>query len=450
MGCSMRTFSYDKNIFKERRDQLKKLAPNSAFILPAAETLKLVAFRQESNFFYLSGFEEPNAIVVILTGPTNKFILFVQAKDPTKETWDGFRFGPQGAISEFGADEAYTMDQWDSKAPSLFKETEQVYFNIGDNEAFDRKILNTLKTTKQLTGRSGKGLIPIYDPNIILGEMRIIKSDYEHQCLQTAGDISSLAHIEAMKYTKPGINEREILGALLSVFYAHCGKREGYSSIIASGNNATTLHYIFNDQVCKKDDLLLIDAGCEKDFYTADITRTFPVSGKFSTAQKDFYQAVLDVQKKLIDEVSTQTSLRGLHNSSEKYLTEAMIQLKLLPNNLDEQLEKKTFRKYYPHSLGHYLGMDVHDIGTYEKNGKPRLLEKGMCFTIEPGIYVPENDTTAPKEFRGFGVRIEDDVTINSQGKTHVFTSGVPKEVNEIEAIMAQDIEARPLNAPLA
>ncbi len=424
----------DIEIFKKRRSRLRDLAKGSAFVLPAALENYWIPYRQDSNFFYLTGFDEPESMAVIRPGLSPEFVLFVRPKDKDKEIWDGFRFGPEGAQRDFGADEAYLITEKD-RLVDLLKEVERVYYPMGRDEAQDREFLNVLKTVKMARGRSGLGLLPIQDPNEILGEMRLFKTAEERAFLKESVHISALGHIAAMRYTRPGVTERQVLGQMMAVFFGENAAREGYGSIVASGNNATTLHYRFNDQTCQDGDLLLIDAAAEKNYYTGDITRTFPVNGKFTPAQKAVYEAVLTVQKGLIDSVQVGRPYRELQEQAVDRLTEAMLDLKLLKGSKDEIIERGLYRKYYPHSVGHYLGMDVHDVGLYSVKNQPRPIGVGMSFTIEPGLYIPADDESAPVEMRGIGVRIEDDILVTETG-VDVMSHEAPKEIDQIEELM--------------
>lgn len=431
----MRRPQHDMSIFKQRRQALRTLAPNSAFVIPAGPEYPWQAYRQDSNFFYLSGFEEPGSYLLIRPGQTPEMVLFVRAKDPLKETWDGFRFGPKGAKDFFLADDAFLDSDFETEAAKLLQKVDHIYYPSGKNEVQDRRMTAFLENLKQSRNRTGQHF-SMHDPNEILGEMRLIKSEYEQDCLKQAGAISARAHIQAMKFTKPGVTERQVMGQLLAQFYAEDARREGYNSIVASGNNSTTLHYNFNDQLCSAGDLLLIDSACEKNYYTADITRTFPVSGKFSEAQSDVYARVLSVQKSITSMVQVGVPFSKLQERTVQLLTEAMLELELLKGTVDENVETLAYKKYYPHGVSHFLGMDVHDVGLYSANGTSRPLEQGMVLTIEPGIYIPVGDESVPKELRGIGIRIEDDILVTKSGPINL-TELAPKEIAEIETVMA-------------
>ncbi len=439
----MRTPKFDMNIFKKRRDEFAKhVSPGSVLILPShPEYIRNHdvhhSYRQDSNLFYLTGFEEPESILVFRPGQTPESIMFVRAKDEERETWDGFRYGPEGVAKNFLINKCYLIADFDKEIVGLLKDSDRIYYHWAIDHGFDQKMISILERTRLSHGRSGRGQLPMNDSWEVLGEMRSIKSNYEIEVLRKAGEISAKAHVAAMKFTKPGVNERQIHGVLMAAMFGECASREGYGTIVATGNNATTLHYVFNDQICKDGELILIDAGAEYDYYTGDITRTFPVNGKFSVAQKKVYEGVLAVQKDLIEMIKPGLPFKDLQDTAIDRLTELMIELKLLTGHKDELIKSLAFKKYYPHGVSHFLGMDVHDSGRYMFGKEPRQLEPGVCFTIEPGLYIPENDTSAPAELRGIGIRIEDNIVVTQDGYENL-TKLAPKEIHEIEALMAR------------
>lgn len=438
----MRRPIYDMNIFKQRRQELAARMKGAALILHShPEYIRNndvhFPYRQDTNFFYLSGFEEPESILVFRPGQNPETVLFVRPKDVLRETWDGFRYGPEGAEREFKVDKAYLLSEYDKIIVDLLKPVDRVYFRWGINRDFDTKMLEILNQVRVSHGRTGRGNLPVLDAWELVGEMRLIKSDYDISVMRRACEITANAHVEAMKFTKPGVTERQILGVVLGSFHMQNAEREGYGSIVASGANATTLHYVFNDQTCKDGDLLLLDAGAEYQYYTGDITRTYPVNGKFTSAQRKVYDRVLDLQKTLITKVKPGLAFKALQDMTIDYLTDVMIDLKLLSGTRQAAIESQAFRKYYPHGVSHWLGMDVHDTGLYAKGGEPRALEPGMSFTIEPGLYIPADDASAPEELRGIGIRIEDNIVVTSNGCDNL-TSSAPKEVAEMEAMIGK------------
>jgi Xaa-Pro aminopeptidase len=305
------------------------------------------------------------------------------------------------------------------------------------NREMDEQMQAVLESVKQMQGRTGYGLLPIHDADTMLGELRLVKSEYELTQLREACEISAQAHLAAMRFTRPGVNERQVQGVLAHHFFMNGSAREGYGYIVASGNAATTLHYNFNDQVCKDGDLLLIDAGAEYNYYTGDITRTFPVNGKFTDEQARVYEGILKLQKQIIDFVKPGIVFKELHDMGTSLLTDLMLDLGLLSGRKEDLIQALAQKKYYPHGIGHWLGMDVHDAGLYFKKGEPRPIEANMCFTIEPGLYIPAEDTSAPQKYRGIGIRIEDNIRVTANGSENM-TSSVPKEIADLEKVVGR------------
>lgn len=438
----MRKPSYDMNIFSERRRLVGQEIFGSALIVAShPEYVRNhdvhFPYRQDSNLFYLTGWEEPDSVLILRPGLNPEAVMFVRRRDPERETWDGFRYGPEGCERDFKIDKCYAIDEFDKVAPLLLKEVDRVYYRLRKNKEFDERLQATLESVKQMQGRTGIGLLPVYDADTLLGEKRLVKSEYELTQLREACEISAQAHLAAMRFTRPGVNERQVQGVLAHQFFMRGSAREGYHSIVASGNSATTLHYNFNDQVCKDGDLLLIDAGAEYNYYTGDITRTFPVNGKFTDEQARVYEAVLKVQKEILDFVKPGVVFKELHDMGTSLLTDAMLELGLLSGRKEDLIQAMAQKKYYPHGIGHWLGMDVHDAGLYFKKGEPRPLESNMCFTVEPGIYIPADDTSAPAKYRGIGIRIEDNIRVTSSGSENM-TSSAPKEIADLEKVVGQ------------
>ena len=439
----MRKSSHNIQIFKDRRAQLKSKISGSALILHShPEYIRNNdvhhGYRQDSNMFYMTGFEEPESIFIFRPGQSPETILFVRPKDQERETWDGFRYGPAGAASEFHIDQCYLISEFEEKAIELLKPVDKLYHQWGINSQFDNEILTLIQGVRASHGRSGRGVLPLYDAREVLGELRLKKSPEEITNVRKACEITCEAHCEVMRFAKPGVTENQLHGVFLGTSMFLGAKREGYGGIVATGANATTLHYVFNDQVCKDGDLLLIDAGAEFNYFTGDITRDFPVNGKFSAAQKTIYSGVLQVQKKLIEMVKPGLEFQKHQETTIEMLTDMMLDLKLLRGNRAELIKNLDYKKYYMHGVSHYLGMDVHDAGLYLIGGEPRRIEPGFLFTVEPGLYIPANDESAPKEFRGIGVRIEDNILVTNSGYENL-TTGVPKEISEVEAMMAQE-----------
>lgn len=436
----MRTPLENVSLFKERRRRVIEGLRGSAMII-AAHPEKIrnhdvgFAYRQDSNFYYLTGFEEPGALLLIRPGQTPETVMFVRPKDRERETWDGFRFGPEGAEKSFGIDKAYPVAEFAQVAPQLLKGFDSLYYRIRKNFDADHLVLGALDTLKGLQGRTGYGFLTIHDADTFLGEYRLIKSEVEMVNLRQACEISAQAHLAAMKFTKPGVNERQVQAVLGHHFYSHGAAREGYNYIVAAGNSATTLHYNFNDQPCNAGDLLLIDAGAEYNYYTGDITRTFPISGKFSHAQAEIYAGVLKVQKQIIEFIKPGIFFSDLHQMGASLLTDVLLDLGFFNGRKQDILDAQLHKKFYPHGIGHWLGMDVHDAGLYFFKGQARPIEENMCFTIEPGLYIPMDEDSAPAKYRGIGVRIEDNLRVTRQG-CEILTSTAPKEINELEKII--------------
>jgi Xaa-Pro aminopeptidase len=436
-----RTPSFDMQIFKKRREKLAPHLTESALVIFSnPEFLRNhdsnYEYRQDTNFFYVTGFEEPESVCVFRPGQKPEYILFVRPKDPLRETWDGFRYGPDGAKKYYGADEVHLISDLSKKLPELLKSVKSVFFRLNQQPQYDQVMLKAIDDAKMLYGRSGRSNLDIIDSANFLGEFRIIKDATEIEWQKKACEITAKAHTETMKFVEPGLNERQVDAYIQYQFKFNMAPRMGYNTIVASGHNATTLHYNFNDQPCKSGDLLLIDAGAEYNYFSGDITRTFPVNGKFTAIQKEFYNLVLKVQKEMVAFVKPGIQHKSLQDRTIELLTEAMLELKLLKGSRDENIRNMAYKKYYPHGVSHWLGMDVHDAGLYQINGESRMLEPGMVFSIEPGLYVPHDDQDAAKDLRGLGVRIEDDILVTAKGHENM-TALAPKEVSEIESVMS-------------
>lgn len=430
--------------------QLKKfmeaIGKDSVAIIPAAHEVTRsydteFKFHQDPDFYYLTGFPEPDAVAVI--APGNKkapYTLFVRPKDESMEIWYGRRHGVEGAKKKFGADKAFPIEKFDSEFAKLVNGHEKLYYRFGVDHKLDLKILAYLQGQRVRRLKTAYPPHTIIDPTILVHEMRLHKTPEEVKLMQRSAEIAAEAHILAMQKAKPGMYEYEIEAIFENYFKENGCSGVAYNSIVGTGANACILHYIENNAKLKDGDLLLIDAGAEYQGYASDITRTFPVNGKFSKAQREVYDVVLDVQIKCVELTKVGVTPQERQDKAIEYLTEGMLKIGLLKGKTKDLIKKKAYFKYYMHGVGHYLGLDVHDAGRYfvdQKAKKSRPFEPGMVLTVEPGIYVPPDDKSAPAKFRGIGIRIEDDVLITESGNVNL-TAKVPKHAEEIEEIMAK------------
>ncbi len=396
-------------------------------------------FRQESHFYYLSGFDEENSCLVLAHDPKAshgfRSFLFVQPRDPSKELWDGERYGVDRAASIFSVDEAAPIETLWERLPEILKFTNEVYYSLGKDEANDQKLISVLGKLQKSKGRSGLGQRAVKDPMEPVGEMRVIKKSEELEILKKACEATAQSHLQAMKQVRPGMNEFEVQALIEYEFKKNGCQRTGYGSIVAGGKNACCLHYVSNNEPLKDGDLLLIDAGGEMDYYTSDITRTFPVGKSMSKEQKELYEIVLAANEQAISIVKPGLPYSAIHRKAQEVLAQGLKDLGLLEGSVEEIIEDRTkLFRYFPHGTGHFLGMDVHDVGLYKIEGKSRVLEPGMVFTIEPGLYAQPTDQHCPEKYRGIGIRIEDNILVTESG-FQVLTSDVPKAIEEIERL---------------
>jgi Xaa-Pro aminopeptidase len=430
-----------KSIFTERRQRLgANLPANAAIVIAGASTQyrnadSSYAFRQDSNFWYLTGFNEAEATLVVLTDDSQatKSIAFVPEKDKLKEIWDGYRAGPEGAVKDYGFDEAYDNSEINDHLPELLKGRDRVFYPVGKNAGLDKNIIEWIKTAKSKDRHSSA--IDIADASSKVGNQRLIKDAHEIDLMKKACRISAESHVEAMKFVKPGMTEQEMEAFYLYEFAKRGGRFSAYTPIVAGGENACVLHYVENSQPLHDGDLLLVDAGCEYDFYASDITRTFPVSGKFTDAQLAIYEVVLEAQLQSIAAVSVNNNVMDAQIISEKVITQGLIDLGILTGLLDDLHAKGSFKEFYMHKIGHWLGIDVHDAGDYMEDDQFMQFKPGMVTTIEPGIYIPSSANVEDK-WKGIGIRIEDDILVTPEGNKNL-TEFVPADPKEIEALMA-------------
>ena len=422
---------------------MQRMEPNSVAIISSAREATRshdthYRYRQDSNFYYLTGFDEPEAIAVIAPGHAeHKYTLFVRPRDPEREIWDGRRAGVEGATSEHGADAAFPIEEFSAKLGDILNGARNLYYRIGNDAELDDTLI---KQIRRMRAGIRRGIHPpeaIIDPGAILHELRLIKTEEEIAIMQRSADIAAEAHREAMKAARPGMKEYEIEALIEYIFRRNGASAPAYTSIIGSGANATVLHYINNDATLRDGDLLLVDAGAEYQGYASDITRTFPINGRFTQAQRDLYDLVLQTQLTCIEMVRPGVTMDELHNRSIELLTEGMVRLGLLAGDPQKLIEEETYKRFYMHRLGHFLGMDVHDVGKYHVNGQSRSLEPGIIITVEPGIYIAPEAEGVPDKYRGIGIRIEDDVLVTADGP-RVLTSKASKQVEEIEQLMAR------------
>jgi len=431
--------------FSKRRKRLMQMMGKGAIaILPTAPVSIRNRdvehpYRPDSDFYYLTGFKEPEAVAVLI--PKRKhaeYILFCRERDPQAEIWNGRRAGLEGAKAIHGADDAFPITDIDEILPGLLENCERVFYTMGSDPHFDQRVIGWVN---QLRGKARAG---VHTPgefvalDHLLHDMRLFKSREEVKIMKQAADISAQAHIRAMQACRPGMMEYEIEAEFVHHFHKH-GCSTAYGSIVGGGANACILHYVDNDQPLQNGDLLLIDAGAEKDYYAADITRTFPVNGRFSTEQKSVYNLVLAAQHAAIDEVKPGNHWNQPHEAAVKVLTKGLVKLGLLKGSVTKLIKDQAYRQFYMHRTGQWLGMDVHDVGDYKVGDEWRVFEPGMVLTVEPGLYIAGGNKKVAKKWWDIGVRIEDDVLVTKSG-CEILTSGVPKTVAEIEAIMAQRV----------
>ncbi len=427
---------------RRRKTLMEQMGPDSIAILPAApmyirnRDVEHV-YRQDSDFQYLSGFPEPEAVIALIPGREHgEYVLFCRERDPERELWDGLRAGHDGAVRDYGADDAFPIGDIDDILPGLIEGRERVYYAIGSNESFDHRLMEWIKTIRSKARQGAQPPSEFVALDHLLHDLRLYKSAAEVKVMQAAAEISARAHVRAMQAARPGLFEYHLEAELDYEFRKGGAKMPAYGSIVASGRNACILHYRENDQPLKDGDLVLIDAGCEIDCYASDITRTFPVNGRFSAEQKAIYELVLAANEEAFKHIAPGRHWNEAHEATVRVITAGLVELGLLQGEVDALIASEAYKPFYMHRAGHWLGMDVHDVGDYKVGGVWRELEPGMCMTVEPGIYIAADNQNVERRWRGIGVRIEDDVVVTKTG-CQVLTGGVPKRVEEIEALMA-------------
>ncbi|MBK1989735.1 aminopeptidase P N-terminal domain-containing protein [Sphaerospermopsis aphanizomenoides BCCUSP55] len=430
--------------YRQRREQLMSKIGNGTAIFRSAPTAVMhndveYNYRQDSDFFYLTGFNEPQAVAVLAPHHAeHRFILFVQPKDREKEVWSGYRCGVDAAKELYGADEAYPIAELDEKLPQYLEKAERIYYHFGRDRNFNDTILKHYQSLLRTYPKRGTGPVAIEDSSLILSSMRLIKNKTELDLMRRAVEIAVEAHNHALQITTPGRYEYEIQAEIEHIFRLRGGMGPAYPSIVAAGRNACVLHYIENNCQMQENELLLIDAGCAYGYYNSDITRTFPVGGKFTGEQKALYEIVLEAQKQAIAEVKPGNAFDAPHKKAVRILTEGLVELGLLKGEIDKLIEEEKYKPFYMHRTSHWLGLDVHDVGIYQHGENPQLLQPGQVLTIEPGLYIvpdtqPAEDQPAiDPRWAGIGIRIEDDVLVTAEGN-EVLTAGVPKEIEDVE-----------------
>jgi len=432
-------------IFAQRRKRfLAAIGEGAVAILPSAPLAVRsndveYVYRQDNDLYYLTGFTESHSVALFAPGhPEGDFAMFVLPRDKERETWTGRRAGVEGAMLDYGADKAYSIDEFDKILPQYLEKASRVYYALGSDEQMNRRVLAMVHAAQAMRPRTGTGPTAILDPREILHEARLRKEPHELELMRRAIAISAEAHRRAMAEARGGMMEWEIEALVDYTFRKNGAAGPSYPSIIASGPNAAVLHYVSNDRELRQGELLLIDAGCEYRFYASDVTRTFPVNARFNSLQRALYEIVLEAQLKAIETIRPGVRVEDPHNAAVDVLVDGMRHLGLLTGSKDEIISSGSYRRFYMHRTSHWLGMDVHDLGLYRVGGESRALEPGMVLTVEPGIYIAPDDEEASESFRGIGIRIEDDVLVTSEGH-EVMTSAAPKSVAEIEALTAAD-----------
>jgi Xaa-Pro aminopeptidase len=436
MGISKSEFA------RRRKNFMALMEPNSIAIIPSArEKIRSrdteYPFRQDSDFYYLSGFVEPDAVLVLI--PKRKhgqYVMFCRDRDPSLELWHGFRAGPEGVCAEHAADDAFPISDIDEILPGLIEGRDRVYYSMGRSTEFDQQIMSWVK---QIRAKEASGAVPpgeFTDLDHMLHDMRLVKSAAEQRLMRKAGEITASAHARAIRFCRPGMFEYQLESEILHEFSRSGARHPAYSSIVGSGVNGCVMHYVDNSAKMRDGDLVLIDAGCEYEYYAADVTRTFPVNGSYSEAQRALYEVVLASQLAAIEAIRPGNHWNEAHDATVQVITEGLVKLGLLKGRVSSLVKREAYRDFYMHKAGHWLGLDVHDVGDYRVDGQWRQLEAGMVMTVEPGIYIAPGNTSVAKKWRGIGIRIEDDVLVTTDG-CEVLTAAVPKTIDEIEAMMA-------------
>jgi len=423
-------------VYAARRRRLAQAIGDAVAVVPTApERVRNrdshYPYRFDSHFYYLTGFTEPEAVVVLAE---NKSILFCRERNAEREIWDGFRHGPEAARERFGFDQAHPIGKLDEEMARLLENRQALYYPMGADAEWDARAIRWLNTVRTRVRAGIAAPERMHDVRAAIDDMRLVKDAHELGLMRRAARIAASAHRRAMQRARPGATEYEIEAELLYEFRRNGAQFPAYSSIVAGGANACVLHYVANDAVLREGELLLIDAGCELDGYASDLTRTFPVNGRFSPAQREVYEIVLAAQRAALDKVRPGNAWNDPHDAAVRVLAQGLVDLRLVGGSLQEVLEKETYKRFYMHRTGHWLGLDVHDAGEYKREGQWRALAPGMTLTVEPGLYIRAEDDI-PERLRNIGIRIEDDVVVCEAGG-EVLTAEAPKALADIEALM--------------
>jgi len=428
--------------YARRRRQLMRMAGADAIVIVAAAPERVrnndahYPYRQDSDFHYLTGFPEPEAVLALVPGRSpSETILFCRERDAERERWDGPRAGTEGAVADYGLDDAFPIDDIDDILPGLIEGRSRVYYHFGRDSEFDLKLIGWVNRVRAMTRQGARPPHEFVALSHLLHDLRLYKSRAELRVMRKSAQIAAAAHVRAMRATRPGMNEHEVEAELLHAFRRN-GAVPSYEPIVGGGANACVLHYRANNAELRDGDLLLVDAGAEYQCYASDITRTWPVNGRWSAEQRALYEIVLAAQRDAIDEVRPGRSFDAYHQAAVRTITRGLCRLGLLSGSVEKNLREHAYRRFYMHKTGHWLGLDVHDVGDYRVDGEFRELEPGMVVTVEPGLYIAPDTRGVPARFRGIGIRIEDDVVV-TDGEPEVLSAGVPKDPDEIEALMA-------------
>ena len=435
MGITLKEFS------KRRKKLIEQMGDNSIAILPSAPVRTRnrdvdYPFRQGSDFYYLTGFVEPDSVLVLIPGREHgESILFCKERDITKELWDGVITGPERAMDMYGVDDAFPIGDIDDILPNMIEGTEKVFYSMGLDAQFDSRVMEWINVIRSKVRNGAHPPGEFVALEHFLHDMRLFKSAQEIKVMDKAAKISAKAHKRAMQKCKPGKFEYQLEAEITHTFMDAGSRSAAYPSIIGGGDNGCILHYIDNASELKSGDLVLIDAGCELDYYASDITRTFPVNGRFTEEQKALYQTVLNAQYAAIAEVKPGNHWNHPHEAAVRAIVEGLVEHGLLKGDIEKLIEEESYKPFYMHRTGHWIGMDVHDVGEYKVGGEWRVLEPGMALTVEPGLYIAPDCKDVEPRWRGIGIRIEDDVVVTKEG-VRILSEGAPKEISEIEALM--------------